>query len=454
MKLLDYFSQFLSGTVNLNQTRLDQLDSRVDSITEALKTATNLDGRVLDTVPQGSWAHRTIIKPASGLEFDADFLVQLDEDLDWNGEPRKYSNAVWAALNGHSTYGSMSTRKNRCTRVSYANDCHIDVVPYVIQSTGRQVIINRETNEFEDTNPVGFTEWIQEKDDLTNGHLRKVIRLLKYLRDYRSAFSLKSILLTTLVGNVVDAWRTYDADHYKDVPTTLLHLVQDLDNWLQANAVKPYIVDPSCSSTSFDHRWADTEYLRFRDRIHDLRPKVERAYNAGDVASSVIAWQDVFGTSFRTSVAARAEAASANTAVLQASPTADRAPQERFIEEMFPTADTHWVRIECDVTEKVPRNRAARRALRSRNGRVPKWRNLMFRLVDTNVPEPFAVYWKVRNRGAEARAKGALRGQIYADQGRRRRSESTAYVGHHYVECYIVKGGVCIARAHQPVIIT
>jgi hypothetical protein len=54
MKLLDYFSRFLKDTVNLNQSRLDDLDTRVDRITDALKGAADLDGRVLDTVPQGS----------------------------------------------------------------------------------------------------------------------------------------------------------------------------------------------------------------------------------------------------------------------------------------------------------------------------------------------------------------------------------------------------------------
>src|SRR5205807_9151142 len=132
----------------------------------------------------------------------------------------------------HSTYGSMSSKKDRCVRVRYANDCHIDVVPFVILGSGREVIINRATNQFEDTNPVGFTEWLQEKDDLTGGNLRQVIRILKYLRDHRGAFRVKSVLLTTLVGGVADAWRTYDADYYKDVPTTLVHLVEDLDVWL------------------------------------------------------------------------------------------------------------------------------------------------------------------------------------------------------------------------------
>ena len=108
------------------------------------------------------------------------------------------------------------------------------------------------------------------------------------------------------------------------------------------------------------------------------------------------------------------------------------------------------VAVECEVIE--PNNRAARR-LRNRRGRVPKRRSLIFRVVDTNVPEPFTVYWKVRNHGAEAQARGQLRGQIHADKGKRERGESTSYTGHHYVECYVVKDNVCVAVWNEPVII-
>lgn len=450
MKMLDYFKQFLEESVNLNQTRLNDLDSRVDRITEALKSAPALDGRVLDTVPQGSWAHQTIIRPADGLEFDADLLLQVAEDLEWNDSPRSYANAVWTALSNHSTYGMMGTKKDRCVRVTYANDCHVDVVPYVILSSGREVIINRTTNEFEDTNPIGFTDWIQEKDTLTNGNLRKVIRLLKYLRDHRSAVRIKSILLTTMVGTVADQWRTFDPNYYKDVPTTLLHLVEDLDAWLQARVTRPSISDPSCPQTTFDHRWTDENYRVFRDRIHTLAPKIRDAYDAGTPAHSITAWQEVFGPAF-PSILSSAKAAATTTALTKASwsPPATRAPGEVFIEEKFPVSATHTVRISAKIA--TPRNRAERRSLRARAGRVRKQCILEFSVDYTDVAEPFHVYWKVRNHGDEARTRGQLRGQIVP--GARQRRESTAYTGHHYVECYIVKNGVCVARTRENVII-
>jgi Adenylyl/Guanylyl and SMODS C-terminal sensor domain len=63
------------------------------------------------------------------------------------------------------------------------------------------------------------------------------------------------------------------------------------------------------------------------------------------------------------------------------------------------------------------------------------------------------VYWKVRNTGEEAIHADCIRGQIVKDTGSLRRDEPTKYRGKHYVECYIVKNGVCIASAHQSVVI-
>lgn len=451
MKLLDHFAQFLRDKVNLNKSRLDDLNSRVDAITEVLKADEDLGARVLDTVPQGSWAHRTIIRPPLGKEFDADFLVQLTEDAKWNADPQQYSDAIWEALHNHGIYAVMTTRKNRCIRVRYANFCHIDIVPYVIRSDGFEVIVNRETNAFETTNPVGFTVWLQEKDDLTAGNLRKAIRLLKYLRDRQAAFAIKSVLLTTLVGSVVDSWRTVDPDYYKDVPTTLVHALADLDTWLQARPYRPSIIDPSCSTTSFDHRWTDQQYNAFREKIHQLAPEVRAAYDAERIDASISAWRRVFGPDFPE--ATTPPPLSAGAIVRKIAPRLGRAPKEEFIEEKVPVNITHQVTVTCDVSEAAPLNRAARRALRSRAGRVPKHRELLFRITGTDVPPPFQVFWKARNTGEEAKRLGQLRGEIHPDEGRHQRKERTLYTGHHWMECYVVKDGICVARSHEPVII-
>jgi hypothetical protein len=444
MKLIEYFRVFLRDSVNLNRTRLAYLDERVDSITDAIKSATELDGMVLDTVPQGSWAHRTIIRPPTDIEFDADFLVQLSEQSDWAGNPTKYADAVWDAVRNHSTYGSMTSRKNRCVRVTYANDCHIDIIPYVVEWSGREVIVNRTTGEFEETNPVGFTEWIQERDDYTGGDLRKVLRLLKYLRDHCGTFQIKSVLLTVLVGNVVSQWSA-DGDYYKDVPTTLVNVVEDLDTWLQLHPTKPHVADPSCPATDFDHRWTENQYQAFRSKVHTLAPALRAAYDLADRDESIAEWRNIFGPSFPDSVANRATAASASPLSVS-----DRAPGEQFIEELFEVDLQYSVTMKGELQERSYPNRDARRRfLRSKAGRITRGRSIRFRILSTDVSEPYDIYWKVRNHGDEARRRGQLRGSIFRDGPER--SEHTAYAGHHYVDCYLVKDGVCVATARERV---
>ena len=302
MKLNDHFNTLLTDTVNLNQDRLDLLDERVTSIYDELAGDEVLGPYVQDKIPQGSWAQRTIIKPVGNLEFDADFLLLLAENPEWSEHPKVYIEQVNAALARSSIYKDMPRkRKCRCVRVTYANSCHIDIVPFLRLAGGRKVIVNHDEDDWEPTNPEGFTSWMRDKDEIAGNNLRKVIRLLKYLRDHKGTFrGTRSVILTTLTGERVDCFKTVlDPGYYDSVPTALLHIVQDLDQWLQANLARPPVMDPSGSGASFDHRWDDATYQTFRDQIHGYAADIAAAYHEPDEDTSVELWQDIFGDGFR-----------------------------------------------------------------------------------------------------------------------------------------------------------
>ncbi|SDI36922.1 MULTISPECIES: cyclic GMP-AMP synthase DncV-like nucleotidyltransferase [Micrococcales] len=302
MKLTDYFNVLLKDTVNLSQVKLDSLDSRVEAVYQALKADEQIGRLILGKTPQGSWAHKTIINPVGSNEFDADFMLDMSENADWSDDPKKYIEEVYAALHRHSTYGNMPhSRKCRCVRLVYANSMHLDIVPHLNLADGREVIVNRDDNDWEQTDPQGFTDWMKDKDTLAKGNLRKVIRLMKYLRDHKNSFTgTRSILLTTLLGEQVTELRTLlDPGYYSDVPTTLLHLVKDLDAWLQARPIKPSIPDPSGSGVTFDHRWEQSTYSYFRDRIHVHAAEIEEAYEEENKERSIELWQGIFGDGFK-----------------------------------------------------------------------------------------------------------------------------------------------------------
>ncbi|MFG2940359.1 cyclic GMP-AMP synthase DncV-like nucleotidyltransferase [Streptomyces sp. NPDC048282] len=301
MQHVTCFATFLRDVINLSQAKLDLLDARVEAIYKALKSDPELGPLVLGKKPQGSWAQRTIINPQGDKEFDADFMLHLQEVLEWADDPATYIDKIYAALHRHSIYRDMPhTRKCRCVQLTYANSMHVDIVPYLRLSDGREVIVNRDENRFETTNPAGFTAWMKEKDDIANGNLRKVIRLMKYLRDHRNSFTgTRSVILTTLLGErVTQTTALLEPGCYANVPTALLTIVEDLDEWLQARPYKPSIPDPSQSGLTFDHRWDQSTYAYFRDRIHTHARQIRAAYDETDPETSVRRWRELFGGRF------------------------------------------------------------------------------------------------------------------------------------------------------------
>ena len=65
-------------------------------------------------------------------------------------------------------------------------------------------------------------------------------------------------------------------------------------------------------------------------------------------------------------------------------------------------------------------------------------------MVYTDCPKPYTVLWKVKNVGPEAERRDQIRGRI-RERGTAV-EEPTSFFGNHYIECYIVKSGVCVAK--------
>jgi hypothetical protein len=73
--------------------------------------------------------------------------------------------------------------------------------------------------------------------------------------------------------------------------------------------------------------------------------------------------------------------------------------------------------------------------------------------VETDVPKPFSVYWQVVNTGAEAASANQLRGDFYdSNVSGRSHTETTKYQGMHWVEGFVVKDGICVARTGEFVV--
>jgi len=75
--------------------------------------------------------------------------------------------------------------------------------------------------------------------------------------------------------------------------------------------------------------------------------------------------------------------------------------------------------------------------------------------VSTTVSGPYEVYWQVTNTGFEAFNDNCPRGDFYDSSltlGKRKRIETTAYTGRHWVKVFIVRGGLIYAES-EPFIV-
>lgn len=447
MKLTKHFDAFLTNKVNLSDARMTQLNDRTIAITNFLQSGDDaFASNFIDVLPQGSYAHRTIINPVrANDEFDADLLLYINEVEGWEAED--YVQELYTVFRASSTYRDMVSRHDRCVKVDYANEFHIDVVPYM-ERHDQHYITNRAENRFELTNPEGYNEWLDERNRLASGRLIKVIRLMKYLRDFKDTFSCKSVIFSILLGNSVsDASAWGDDSLYPDVPTALKNIVGELDDYLQANETMPSIDDPSEPTENFNHRWNQDEYANFRTKINVYRGWIDDAFDETDPEESKVKWRRLFGEKFGTYSTDVKKAAEAHLGRQGVRDTDETLMSKLGIPTRLDKA--HRIRL----TGRIARRNGFRDYEISKYGNVvPRGSTIKFR-ASHNVPGPVQVYWKVRNTGEEAIAADCIRGQVELDDGTLARSEPTAYRGRHYVEIYVVKNGICVAVDHQDVII-
>lgn len=120
------------------------------------------------------------------------------------------------------------------------------------------------------------------------------------------------------------------------------------------------------------------------------------------------------------------------------------ADTEEFIEDVFPVHLDYTVDLSCDVSGDGWRPQPISKMLNILGKFLPHNFEICCSVIGTTVPYPYDVYWKVKNVGPEAQRRNMLRGQILK-KGETIKEHSDFY-GNHYIECYIVKNNVCVAR--------
>ena len=273
MKNTDEFEQFQRDHVRLNATRREDLNKHMGALHDFLRD--NLPG-FRTTERQGSHILGTIIRPTTDdAKADADLLVLVKYSTD---DHRSYVPQLARTLMDSDRYRGKVEVKNKCATVHYSerSKLEVDLVPCV-ESGGRYYICPRNGDGFQETDGTGYREWFKGKNQITDGNLRRVVRLLKYSRDHMSGFECPSIVLTTLAAETIKE-SDQDTVGMSTQADALATILDRMSEKLDAAQHPPTIANPALPSEEFDPKWSSEGYSRFKKFIRQNGERREKRH--------------------------------------------------------------------------------------------------------------------------------------------------------------------------------
>ena len=150
----------------------------------------------------------------------------------------------------------------------------------------------------EETDGTGFRDWFNDQNRITEGNLKRTVRLLKFLRDHKGNFSIPSVILTALAGEAI---RPDDdgADAVSAMADTVATVLTRIDERLEKCDQIPVMVNPANPSLTFNTHWEDNQYQNFRRLMGVYASTARQARDEIDKAKSIAAWQKLFGEDFK-----------------------------------------------------------------------------------------------------------------------------------------------------------
>lgn len=415
-------SDIFDGLIaNLKVDNSDTIAARRDEMTKTLNNEfRGLESSTSNRLMVGSYGRWTAIKGISDLDLLYILPASMRAAYDKEGGPSKMLARTRLAIQGR--YPKTSVTVDRLVIVVQFTNFMFEVQP-VFENNDRSFSYpDTYSDSWKTTKPREEIEAISTDDFLADGNLRRLCKLVRAWKN-RHGIGMGGLLIDTLVYNFMRQYpdnRSVTFDAYDE-------LVRDFFYYLSEEEDHEFYAAPG----SRQHVRVKKKFQRKAKKAYEL---CIEAISADGQKNAHKKWRFVFGNSVPAVSAARESlTASAFTNT------------EEFIEDGFPVDVRYNVSVDCNVTQDGFRPFSLRKFAASAKVLPPR-KQLDFTIVESDVPEPFDVRWKVLNRGPAAEKRNEIRGQIVPPNRGRDRHEVTSFRGHHHVECYILRNGVVVAR--------
>lgn len=438
------FNTFYTSYVVLSQDEQNNLHNKKDLNIQRLKDGlkeynieNNTSYTIAETCVQGSMAMSTVVQNEDG-DYDIDVAVVFDKSVLGDKGAQATRNLVANALKRKTKqFNAEPEVKTSCVRIKYEDGYHIDFAVYRrhYDSENECWIYEHAGSDWSVRELKGLTEWFKSQNNDSDGKLRKVIRLSKmFCKSRKSWKNMPSGLLQTVLCD------EKLQQSYERIDELFYYTMQEIVNRLETSTSVEAPVDDGRDLTprDIDCKRMTNWKNRLKSKLEDLEVLFSDECTKDD---AIQAWYGFFNHDYwggQVTVEKSYAIASVSKSVFSFF------DGEQYIEEMYPMQLVYKCDVSCKVSGDGWRLKPIGEFLSIWRHYLPHNFEIRCEMEYTNCPWPYKILWKVKNVGPEAERKNIIRGEI-KERGRTI-VEHTSFFGNHYIECYIVKDGLCVAR--------
>ncbi len=410
MQVKDDFNEFIS---NLQIDNFDDINTSLEGIAKKLNQKYYDNSTTDNYLMVGSMGRNTFIKGESDIDVIyelPDEVFERFDDYESNGQSQLL-NEIRDVLK--EKYPSTDIKGDGQVVVISFTKYKIELVPGFKQDNN--------SYKYPDTHDSGswkITKPILEIEEANNmiNNTSTYRDICQMIREWKAnnGVTICGLLIDTLIKDFLDnnpeyKWKS-KSDYYELLKSVFKYLSDQDENRKQWNAMG-------------SNQIIENKNFNF---IKKGKKAYNKLSNSTDESSTL---RELFGSRFPISEQSANEYGYSN--------------DEQFIEEIFPVYIMYSLKIDCEITQNGFRTGLLSEFIKKKF-MIKQNRKLKFMIVENNIPKPYDIYWKVRNVGYEAIRRNCIRGQI--KKGIDYLNESTNFYGPHYVECYIIKDEICVAR--------
>lgn len=441
------FASFYNDSVVLSQAKQTNLHSKKDLNIQRLKDGlkeyneeNNTFYSIAETCVQGSVAMSTVVQNEDG-DYDIDVAVVFDKSTLGDKGAQATRNMVANALQRKTKqFNAEPEVKTSCVRIKYSDGYHIDFAIYRrhYDTENKRWIYEHAGTTWTERELKDLTKWFTEQNKASKGKLRKVVRLSKMFCKSRDTWkNMPSGLLQTVLCDekLQDSYDRIDELFYYTMKEIVVRLETDVS-----------VAAPVDNGRNLTPRQIDTQKMtnwknRLKSKLEDLDVLFKGDCTKEDALQ---AWYGFFNHDFwNEQLSESSNYSQFSTLIIKS--VRSFSDTEQFIEDLYPVNLSYSCKISCYVSGDGWRPKLLSEFLSLLRRYLPHNFEIRCVMEYTNCPPPYKIFWKVKNVGPEAERRNQLRGQI-VEKGKTL-VEHSRFFGNHYIECYIIKNGVCVAKS-------